>query len=541
MVNRDSLLIFLMAVVVFTIGLSPEFIGFDCRFGMFAQEMLRNGPTFFPTTYGRPYPDYPGTSTFLIYLASLPFGKVTPFTAILPTAIISALVLVVMYRIGAIHSQLWGLFAVLIALFTKEFLSLSRSISTDQYTTLATVTCFYLIYSADLYGKRKRLWYIPLLFIASFAFRGPIGLVIPAAVVCTYYLYNKDFKKFFVMAIAAGVLFVVCSLGLLAAAKYQGGEALVKQVTKMQAAGRLHEEARHGYAYYWIDSFAKYMLAYPSAVIVIISLFKKIFRRVNADYKLLACLVVWMLVVLVGMSIPSTKKIRYVLPMIPAAALIASYMFIEPMQKGILAGVREIFVKFCAIFPAIILLFATAILVFGKQIMALAASITNRQYTSLLDGHYSVVAVLTAFLAIAAYFLNARLKEKSARELALAAVGVLTFIFIVVDIEEPISYSNNRTRPFVEKIISMQKQQQGDIVFYKITADGDAIKFMVNLDKPLIPQFVKTPEALLAFKTPAYFIAAKNNFDALPKDHVKLLDSGKISGDDCVVFTLFEK
>ena len=133
MFDKYSLAIFAAGVVFFTIGLSPEFIGFDCRFAVFAQEMLRNGPKFFPTTYDQPYPDYTAASTFIIYLVSLLFGKVTPFTAILPTAIVSALVLVVTYRIGAIQSKQWGIFAILLTLFTIGFLSIcavSRQINT---------------------------------------------------------------------------------------------------------------------------------------------------------------------------------------------------------------------------------------------------------------------------------------------------------------------------------------------------------------------------------------------------------------------------
>ena len=106
--KRDSLLILLFGVIVFTLLAAPEFINFDARFALFAQEMLRNGPSFFPTTYGTPYPDYPAASTFLIYLASLPFGRVTPFTAVLPTAVAAALVLVVTYRIGAMRFSTEG-------------------------------------------------------------------------------------------------------------------------------------------------------------------------------------------------------------------------------------------------------------------------------------------------------------------------------------------------------------------------------------------------------------------------------------------------
>jgi len=56
-------------------------IGFDSRFVLFAQKMLRHGPSLFPSTYGEPYPDYPGTSTLLIYLLSLPFGQVDSLAA----------------------------------------------------------------------------------------------------------------------------------------------------------------------------------------------------------------------------------------------------------------------------------------------------------------------------------------------------------------------------------------------------------------------------------------------------------------------------
>ena len=76
--NRYSLAIFFLGSIIFTVALKPEFISIQARFAMFAQEMLRYGPTFFPTTYKIPYPDYPATSTFTIYLVSLLFGKVTP-------------------------------------------------------------------------------------------------------------------------------------------------------------------------------------------------------------------------------------------------------------------------------------------------------------------------------------------------------------------------------------------------------------------------------------------------------------------------------
>jgi len=37
------------------IGLNPGFVSFHVRFGMFAQEIFRFGPIYFPTTYQCPY------------------------------------------------------------------------------------------------------------------------------------------------------------------------------------------------------------------------------------------------------------------------------------------------------------------------------------------------------------------------------------------------------------------------------------------------------------------------------------------------------
>ena len=536
-------MIFVVGLVIFTVSLSPDIVGFDSRFAMFAQEMLRNGPSFFPTTYDQPYPDYPGTSTFMIYLSSVPFGKVTMFSAVLPTAVVSALILVVIYWIGAIHSRHWGLFAVPIALFTHEFVSRSRSLTPDQYVSLATALSFYLAYSANVYGRKKRLWLIPLVLVASFAFRGPIGIVIPAAVVCAYYLFNRDFKLFAIMAFTSSILFLLCFKGLLVAAAYQGGAVFAEHVWKMQMAGRINEVARHWIGYYWTVSFVKYAVAYPIAVIVAISLYKKILRRENADYKFLGYLILWTFVILLGMSIPSTKKIRYIVSMVPAAALLASYIFIAPLQKGILSGLKEIFLGFCRWFPAGTGIFALVVWFFGSQITAFAMWVSGKQLPSLLAGYYLLTLFLMVVLTVAAWYVNARFKEGPWRNLGLMTIGAVTLFIITVCIKEPIACDLDGTRPFVEKVEMMQQQNQGDLVFYKIGDDAEAIKFMANLDKPIQPKFVNFPEAILNCKEPAYFISKDKDFGNLPKDvaqHVKLLASGKMDGDNYVVFARIE-
>ncbi|MDO8303452.1 MAG: hypothetical protein Q7T18_09440, partial [Sedimentisphaerales bacterium] len=104
------------------------------------------------------------------------------------------------------------------------------------------------------------------------------------------------------------------------------------------------------------------------------------------------------------------------------------------------------------------------------------------------------------------------------------------------------NYRRDRTVPFVAKVLALQSQRPGDIVFYKIGSDSEAIKFMAAIDKPIKPQFINSPEAILSCKEPAYFIAMDKDFADLPKDvapHIKRLDSGKIGHDDCVIFNIY--
>ena len=190
--NVEALLIFCLGLMVFTIGLShQEVVRFESRFYLFAMEMWRHGPSWFPTTYQEPYPDYPATGTLLIYLFSKLFGSMNKLTAVLPSAIASAVVLTTTYLIGALHSRRWGFFAVCFLMFTVAFMTESRTISLDNYTTAITTLCFYLAYSASLSKKSPSIVLMAILLIVGFAFRGPIGLVTPAGVLCVFYLLEN--------------------------------------------------------------------------------------------------------------------------------------------------------------------------------------------------------------------------------------------------------------------------------------------------------------------------------------------------------------
>lgn len=528
--TRDSLLIFAVALLLFTIGLNSEFIGPQARYGMFAQEMFRDGLSFFPTTYRNPYPDYPGTSTFLVYLVSRLVGQVTPFSAILPTAVTSALILVLTYRIGAIRSRRWGIAAVLLALFTAEFFSESRSIALDQYTSLATVLSFYLVYSTTCYGRDKRLIFLPAIWFLSFAFRGPIGLVIPAAVVCSYYLWSAKYKRLILAGMVAAVVIAVGFACLLLTAKLLGGDSLVQSVLGSQMSDRIHDRGP-GYTFYWLRGFTSYAPVYPLAIIVILSRFKDIFGRKSDDDNLLGSLACWILIVLVGMSIPSTKAARYVLPIVPALSLAASYMFIDMKPKKILFEAKNIFLSICSFLPLAGTVATVDILLFGK-------------YFGLpVEAHFLFALALLIGLVIIAGTFDKRLRGHLNQDIVTVAIGVSAFIIVSIGVAQPANETRESTGPFVEKVKLLEEERPGDIAFFQIGPDSEDIKFMVNYNKPIMPIFIESPDEILKCRKSSYLIAKKQSFDNLSeglKKQIQPCFKGKISHRDYVVFTMRE-
>jgi 4-amino-4-deoxy-L-arabinose transferase-like glycosyltransferase len=525
---RDSLAIFLCGVFLFAISPMPEFVGFQARFALFAQEMLRHGPTFFPTTYHRPYPDYLATSTFLIYLASLPFGQVTPLAAILPTAVVSGLVLVVTYRIGAMRSRQWGLAAVLFSLLTVGFFSASRSIALDQYTSLAAAAAFYLVYSADCFGRQKRLWLLVPTWVFGFAFRGPHGLLLPAAVVCGYYLWNLRWRPFVIAAVSAGLTLGLCLTGLLAAAKVQGGEAFVRTVLDAQITGRMEGRGEPA-TYYWGRCFASYALAYPLAIAVVACRFKDILRRASEEDTLLGSLAIWTLVVLIAMSIPVAKKMRYVLPIVPALSLMASYLMVETSPKGMLLGIKRWFLRFCLSLPACVAVVVLALFLFAWRI------------EPSWEAHYFSTLATLVLLAVLAAGLRREGTGHPGSDLATTAVAVAACVALHIGIADPIYYSQERTRPFVSQVEALQEKNPGALVFFRVGPDAEGVKFMVNLSKPLVPRFLDSFDELRDLPGSPYVLMKEQMFRSMPAGEAKQMRSlgrGKIGHRDFVILTL---
>ncbi|MDD5597340.1 MAG: glycosyltransferase family 39 protein, partial [Victivallaceae bacterium] len=480
--QKIAFFIFLVSTGLFLAGLqNTEFVKINCRFGLFIHEMAESPLGPFPLLYGEPYCDYLSIHTYLMYLASF-LGGVTMLTATLPSALAGGGVMSFTYLIGARKSNKFGLLAVLLLASSYEFLNIARAPSPDMFVAFSSICAFYLMYTSELENKALRLLFLPLLFVIGFAMRGPIGAVIPVGVVFIYYLSARRWKT----AVAGGVLGTLvlsCCLMLLIIAVYRyGGRELVKTFQETQIGSRMSKGKPVWF--YFTNAMGAYALAYPLAFLVMgvyaWSERKKYFAEASPDSyaALRQRLTGWLLVIVLGMSIPGTKHLRYIVAAIPAAALLAAFLFVNPDRLLLFQKIRDWLLKICRFVP-----FA-----------ALGAVAVGAIVLKILKTDIPVPIFLPAivFLVIGFAMFGGMRKIKGIDKLMFTVtLTVMSFLVIKIMLIEPIENYSESSYEFVKKVESL-RPAGGKLCFCGIDRDGEALKYLINLprNRYYIPVFV---------------------------------------------------
>jgi hypothetical protein len=414
------MIIFLGSLIFFVFfQYTPAIIGYITRFPVFAENMLQHGISYFPLINGGAYPDYPIGNTFLIYLVSLPFGKVSIFSMGLPYSVAAALTLVLIYKLGALHDKKWGFYGVLFALFTWQFTDAVHGFALDVYPTFLTVFCFYLVYAV-----KKWLCLLPLALLAGLLIRGPIGLIVPAAVVFSFYLINKNWHALFVFSMLAGILLIAGMALLLYGAYLQGGVEFVHKVLSAQFIGRIYKANSFKGYFYFTNGLLDYRFTVLFALAVIIKKRREICLPSSQRAKFLLHLTVWFLLIVVALSFVHAKKSRYILSIVPAISLIAAYIFIDPS----LYKIREFLLRFCYSLPVIGL------------IIVLAMIIYNHFAAVPLQGYFLAATLSFIILFIAGILINNYFKQHAQYQLMIFLSAMLTLVVFNFCLYYPIRF-----------------------------------------------------------------------------------------------------
>lgn len=520
----ESLGIFLFALLLFTLGIwdqQPQ--GFDGRWALFLQEMFRHGASLFPTTYGQPYADYPGTATFFSYVFARLFGAPNHLANVLPTALASAGVVAVIYRLLVPANRQWALLTVLLTLLTTQLLEKSRSVCLDQMVALVCVTSFYLLHSG---GRWRRLAVFPL-FILGFAIRGPLGLIEVCGVVCVYWALGKPgerVKRVLIHGTVGLVLLAACWWLLVKLARISGGDAFADEVFQMQVGGRLDETGEPFYFYFQLSLY-RYFPVVPLALATMIALRHRWSERFEGEMQLVVRLGACGLMILLGLSVPHFKRAYYILPMVPMFAAVAAYGLLQ--AQGWLAGMRRCYEGLVVALPT---LGVVAILVcrHGWQKHGYWPDVS----LPLLIG----VLVVLQVAALIAW-------RRAGRLVWLSLIALVAQWLVLVMVVEPSKDMQFDTRKFVGQVEALRVKQPGPLVFINLGRDTWAVRYMMNLDHDEQPIFIGGSEIgrLGTLPRPAWVIVSRKETALLQGTDLESLVprfEGRLNDNPLMVFLL---
>ncbi|MCK4609009.1 MAG: glycosyltransferase family 39 protein [Gammaproteobacteria bacterium] len=500
---------------------------YTARFAVFAQNMLHNGPHLFPFLYGKPYPDYLATTTFITYLSSLMFGSVTVLSITLPNIIVAALTLVFIYLIGSIHSHKWGLYGAIFALFTLDFYTISCNPKPDIYIACITAATFYFAYSAQLYQLTKRLWLLPLLLLFGFMCRGPLGLIVPAGVLFGFYACNKNYKALLILAGGSTILLALCSATVVSAIHLLYGKKLLTHVINMQAATRF-STFKLAYLNHLPLLLQRYSITLPLAIITILLLYKADYfkkRPLDAEPQLAIYLIVWAGIVFVGLALVTLKIPRYFSAMVPALALICASLFVVDTADNKIDKVKKIIIHIFAWLPYLALVSIIALTLYSHW---------HNSYLAFNPLFVIIALALTILLSIIAkrYYKD--------RITIYLIVALLSYVIIFT------AFRNPPTKPAFAATNFMQQVQKYNlpIAFYKIGRDNFDLQLSANSNSKhyFQPQFIKSQKQLDALTKPTIIITDNSTFkqlitkDQLIAQNAKIVTHAKVHKYEMVAF-----
>ena len=534
----ESLLVGLVAGLLFTLGIwnqAPQ--GFDGRWAVFLEEMFRHGPAFFPTTYGQPYPDYPATATWLSWLAARVIGAPNHLANVLPTALASAGVLALTYRLLADTRRAWALLTVLLVALTPQWLEKARAVCLDQMVALVVLSCFYLLYSADRDARPLRRLLVLPLFALGFAIRGPLGLIEPCGVVCLYWLVvawgepawrRFALQRLFGYGLVGLALLVLCWWTLIQLAHHEGGADFAAEVWHMQVSGRLDESGKPFWFYLQLGLY-RYLPVVPLALLLLAAQHRSLRSWPDtAQRRLLLGLAGSGLLILIGLSIPHFKRAYYVVPMVPFLAALAAHGLLR--AEGWFRRVVPVYLALVLALPG----------------LALVALLVCRHLWQ-RHGYWpdvSLPLLVAAFVVLQLAALVAwRRLTGTRRLLALSALALAAQWLMLVAVVEPAQDLEYDSRGFVQQVEGLRQEQPGPLVFFGLGQDSWAIRYIMNLDHDEQPIFVARPQVadLAHLPSGAWVILARADRDLLsgtPLANQQPVVERRLNGNPCLVYRL---
>ena len=330
-----ALLLFCVSILFLDLGGAALFEPDEGRNAEIAREILLLKDWVTPHYDLIPRLDKPIFFFGLVALSYKLFG-ISEWAARLPSALAALACLGITYRFASsLFGRRAGLWSALILLSSMEFFALSRAVLMDM-----TLTCFISLALWSLclgqreVGSGSRKIHFPLMYVAmgmATLLKGPIGFVLPAAVIGVYLLLTKRWSLLRRMQIPLGIALLILTVAPWYLAAESRNPGYLRYFFWEENVGRFTSTQfnRNGPWYYFIGVLAGGLFPWTALLPTAIA---DLWKRPPKDERLL--LVLWVIVPLLFFSLSSSKLPHYILPIYPPLAIILAAVIAKALTDA---------------------------------------------------------------------------------------------------------------------------------------------------------------------------------------------------------------
>jgi len=234
------------------------------------------------------------------------------------------------------------------------------------------------------------------------------------------------------------------------------------------------------------------------------------------------------LVIFIGLSIPGSKHLRYVLAAIPAVSIIAAYFFNEKYVTDAIHRIIRMIINFILLVSPLL---SAIVVLIGYYV------ISKVEIPAKYQIQYNVVVPIIILLIFSVIVLLFLVKKKLWKnQLFILFIGVITFFVLNISFIEPLQRGLESSSKFVSVVETVRDKNNNPIVFYDLGPDGDDLNFIVMMKKPVVPIFITEPSEMPTYSKPYIILISDKNYRRLPESYkakTTILVNGLLGRDLC--------
>ncbi|MBN3038891.1 MAG: glycosyltransferase family 39 protein [Candidatus Omnitrophica bacterium] len=358
--QRRILILFLVffsaSILFFNLGKRSFWEPDEGRYAEISREMIESGDWLTPKLNHIKHFDKPPITFWLIGASFVLLGQ-NEFAGHLPLVLISLLGVLSTFALGkSLFKERVGFLSGIILIASLGYPVLSRLLSTDIILTL----CCLLFY---LFFIREKYLLLYLALALGFMTKGPVIFLLTLIPIFTYLIYIRDKRTFFKMRLGWGLLLVAALALPWYIYQVSINKGLLHDWLVQQTYNRVVRPIDDPF-YFFIPVLLG--LFFPQ-IVFLFQAFKKYLslkrKPIDRQHAHTLLLFFWFLIPFIFFSCIGKKLVPYMLPILPALAILVARLWDEAMENAKILSGRGFKVPFY-IYVFILFLLAAAMTVF---------------------------------------------------------------------------------------------------------------------------------------------------------------------------------